>query len=62
MFVQLNKNTTRLANFSFEIGSTLSIGFVDLKTLLKQIVFYIVPINIPFLLYLIDIDKHGAFF
>lgn len=60
--VQLNKNTAKLDNFTFGIGSTASIESVKLKTPLEQITFLIVPVNILFLLCLTDMDKYGAFF
>ena len=61
-YVQLDKNTTGSANFTFRIENAGSIGSVDLDTPLRLITFYIVLVNIPFLLCLADIDKHGAFF
>lgn len=60
--IQLDKNTTRSANFTFGIGSAASIRSVNLDTPLELIIFYIVPVNIPFLLCSADIDKQGAFF
>ena len=60
--VQIDKNIAGSANFTFGIGSAISIGSVNLETSLRLITFHIVPINTPFLLYLADIDKLGAFF
>ena len=60
--VQLDKNTAGSDNFTFGIGSAGSIGSVDWDRPLGLITFYIVFVNIPFLLRLADIGKHGAFF
>lgn len=60
--LQLDKNTARSANFIFEIGSAAFIRLINLDILLGQIIFYIVLVNIPFLLSLANIDKHRAFF
>ena len=43
-------------NVQFGIGSTPSIGSVIVNTLVSNVEFYIIKANIPFLLYLIDID------
>lgn len=51
-----------LANFVFGIRSTSSIGIVNLDISLEMIVFYIIQVNILFLLYLANIDKLKAFF
>lgn len=59
--VKFDKNTAGLANFIFRIGNAASIRLVDLDLSLKEIIFYIVSINTPFLLCLADINKHGAF-
>lgn len=60
--IQLDKNTAKSANFTFEIGHAVSIRSFNLDTLLGSIIFYIVPVNTPLLLCLADIDKLGAFF
>lgn len=60
--IQLNKNIAGSANSTFEIGSTASIGSVNLDIPLGLIIFYIVPLNTSFLVYLADIDRHRAFF
>ena len=60
--VQLDKSTAGSANFTFGIGSTSSIGSVNLDTPLGSITFHIVPLNIPFLICLADMDKLGVFF
>ena len=62
LFVELDKTSAGSANFVFKIGSTLSIGIVNLNTLLRIIVFYTIQVNTLFLLCLADIDKLGAFF
>lgn len=61
-FIQLDKNIAGLANFIFGIENAKFIKSIGLNILLKQITFYIVPVNIPFLLCLANIDKHGTFF
>ena len=58
----LDKITAGSANFIFGIGSTSSIGTVNLDTSMKMIVFHIVQVNTPFLLCFADIDKLGAYF
>ncbi len=60
--VELDKRTAGSTNFVFGIGSTSSIGTVSLDTPLRMIVFHIVQVNTPFLLFLADMDKLGAFF
>ena len=60
--VQLDKNTTRLANFIFGIGSASLIRSINLDIPLRSITFHIVPVNTLFLLCLADINKLGAFF
>lgn len=59
--MQLDKNTARLAKFIFKIGNNTFIRSVDLDRLLKQFVFYIVFINIPFFPCLTNINKYRAF-
>ena len=60
--VEVDKTTAGSTNLVFGIGSTSSIGTVNLDTPLGMIVFYIVQVNTPFLLCLADMDKLGAFF
>lgn len=60
--IQFDKNTTGLANFIFRIRNAISIRSVNLDTLLRPNIFYIIPINTSFLLYLADMDKHRIFF
>lgn len=52
----------RFINFIFEIIITLIISIINLDILIKLIVFYIIQVNNPFLLYFIDINKLKAFF
>ena len=59
--IQLNKNITGSANFTFRIGSVALIGLVNLDTPLGPTTFYIVPVNTPFLICLADMDKLGVF-
>lgn len=54
--------TAKLTNFVFEIGNTLSISIVDLNTLVRMIIFYIIQVNILFLLYFINMDKLKTYF
>lgn len=60
--IKLNKNRARSTNFIFRIGSAASIRSVNLGTLLRQITFHIMLVNILFLLCLADMNKLGAFF
>ena len=60
--VQLSKNIAGSANFTFGIGSTTSIGLVNLDISLRPITFHIVLVNTSFLLCLANMDKLGAFF
>ncbi len=62
IFVQLDKNIARIANFIFGIGNATSIRSVNLNTLLELITFYIVPVNTLSLFCLVNIDKYEAFF
>ena len=59
---KLDKTTAGSANFIFGIGSTSSIGTVNLDTLIGMIVFHIVQVNTPFLLCLADMDKLEVYF
>lgn len=60
--MQLDKTTARSINFVFGIVSILSLGIVNFDILLGMIVFYILQVNILFLLYLADMDNLGALF
>lgn len=60
--IMLDKGTAGSTSFIFGIGSTLSIGIVNLNTPIEPVVFYIVQSNIPFLLCLADMDKLKVFF
>ena len=60
--VKININIANSASFIFEIGSTFFINTINLNTLLKTIVFYIVQINTFFLFYFVDMNKLKAFF
>jgi hypothetical protein len=48
---------TRAINVQFSISSTILIRLVKVKTLISLVNFYIVKIDTPFLLCLIDIDR-----
>lgn len=60
--IQLKKNTARSVNFTFGTGSTTLIKSDNLDTPLRLIIFHIVSVNTPFLLYVANIDKHKVFF
>lgn len=60
--MQLNKNIVELANFLFRIKKITFIKSLILNTPIEFIIFYIIPINIPLLLYPADINKIVAFF
>lgn len=61
-FIQLYKNIAESANYIFKIKSVASIRLVILDIPLGSITFYIILVNILFLLYLADIDNFRAFF
>ena len=44
-------------NVQFSISLTILIRSVAVKTLISPVNFYIVKVDTPFLLYLIDIDR-----
>lgn len=60
--IRLDKNTAGSSNFLFGIGSTTSIGTVNLDTPIGIVIFHIVQVNTPFLLCLADMDRLGVFF
>lgn len=60
--IELDKTIVGSANFFFRIGSISSIGTVNLNRFLGMIIFYIVQVNTPYLLYFVDMDKLEAFF
>lgn len=62
IFIQLNKNTARSANFIFGIKSTAFIGLIILNTSMGSITFYIILVNTLYLLCVADIDKFRIFF
>ncbi|KAM7182601.1 hypothetical protein V8F20_012860, partial [Naviculisporaceae sp. PSN 640] len=43
-------------------GSFKSLSIIIVLTLIKEITFYIIPINTPFLFYLKDMDHIGIIF
>lgn len=59
--VKLDRNAAQSSSFIFGIRKTLSIGTVNLDTPMRQVVFYIVQADTPFLLCLADMDKLGAY-
>lgn len=52
----------KLTNFIFKIKSVASIKLIILNKPMGLITFYIISINILFLLCLTDINKFGAYF
>ena len=44
----------------FGKGSATVQGTIDINTPLRRIKFYVVPINMPFLYYIQDIDRIGV--
>ena len=55
--VQLNESTRGTVSVQFGIGSTSSIGSIKVATPIGTVEFYIVKVDTPFLLYLVDIDN-----
>src|SRR6266581_1475838 len=53
----VNITQTGAVNVQFGIGSTASIRSVTVKTLIGLVNFYVVKVDTPFLLYLIDINR-----
>lgn len=59
--MQFHKNIVKLAYFTFKIKNIIFVKSIILNILLKSHIFYIIFINIPFLLYLDKINKLGYF-
>ena len=55
--VQLNKSIKSTVSIQFRIGSISFISFIKVATLIGIVEFYIIKVNTPFLLYLVDIDN-----
>ena len=55
--VQLNKSTKNTVSVQFKIGSTSSINFIKVATLIGIVEFYIIKVNTPFLFCLVDINN-----
>ena len=55
--VQLNKSIRGTVSVQFRIGSISFIGFIKVATLIGIVEFYIIKINTPFLLYLVDMNN-----
>ena len=55
--MDIDTTQTRAVNVQFGIGSTILIRLVAVKTLISLVNFYVVKVDTPFLLYLIDINK-----
>ena len=54
--IQLNTTTQGIVNVQFSIRLTSSIKLAKVTTLIGIIEFYIIKVNTPFLLYLVDMD------
>ncbi|KAK1466343.1 hypothetical protein CCUS01_01192, partial [Colletotrichum cuscutae] len=55
--------TAGIIRISFSLGKEIVIlGIVKVKTYFRTITFYILPVNMLFLLYLKDIDRLGIIF
>ena len=55
--IDINTMQTGAVNVQFGISLTVLIKLVKVKTLIGLVDFYIVKVDTPFLLYLIDIDR-----
>ena len=55
--MDIDTTQTGAVNVQFGIGSTTLIRLVAVKTLISLVDFYIVKVDTPFLLCLIDIDR-----
>jgi hypothetical protein len=55
--VDINTTQTRAVNVQFGIGLTVLIRLVKVKTLIGLVDFYIVKVDTPFLLCLVDMDR-----
>ena len=60
--IKMDNSTAGSADFTFGIGSTASLGHINLDTPIGPVIFHIVSVNTPFLLCLADMDKLGVFF
>jgi len=58
--VGLDKNRAGEAQVTFSIGQSVSLGTASVQTLLGVIDFHVVPIDVPFLLCLADLDRLRA--
>ena len=59
--MQFDKTTTDSTSCIFGIDSTLFIRSVNLNKLSGSIIFYIMSLNISYLIYLANMDKLGVF-
>ena len=55
--MDINTMQTGVINIQFNISLTELIRLVKVKTLIGLVNFYIVKVDTPFLLYLIDMDR-----
>ncbi len=56
----LDKRRAGEVQITFGIGGSLSLGIVNVKTLLGFVEFHVVLADMPFLLCLVDIDRLRA--
>ena len=55
--VQLNEFIKNTVSIQFKIGSIFFISFIKIVILIGTVEFYIIKVNIPFLLCLADMDN-----
>ena len=60
--VDIDTTQTRAVNVQFGIGLTVLIRLVKVKTLIGLVNFYVVKVNTPFLLCLIDMDRLQVYY
>ena len=55
--MRLDKSRAREANITFRISQTSSLSTVDVRALVGEITFHVVPADVLFLFCLADIDR-----
>jgi hypothetical protein len=60
--IDIDTSQTRAMNIQFNIGSTILIRLVIVKTLISPVNFYVIKADTPFLLCLIDIDRLRVYY
>ena len=58
--VQLDKSRAEEIIITFGIGNTSSLGTAEVNTPIGRVTFHIMPADVPFLLYLQDLDRLRA--